>query len=129
MKSFDKRKLLERLRDEALLTEARARGALKAYLFEALEQARDECNLKVGTVVCISYADGKKRRAKIAGSDFHPWQEEPSFFGYFQVKSKGGFSTGISELFTIGNWRAGFVKVEPSGETDRAEGDRGTAST
>lgn len=107
---MDEKRLLDVLREEMVLLEAKSRGAAKAYKEEAVCQFANECKgIGTGSLVTIHYSDGDAK-AEISGRpEYSDWAfkdyKGPIFNGYLILKS-GKKAKHKTPLFNVDMWRA-----------------------
>jgi hypothetical protein len=114
---MDKKQLIEILRDEAMLLEAKAKGAEKAYQLHAVSYFQDICRahkIVDGTLVQIKCAE-YCIKAEISGMpyfNFYSFDEDssPAYCGYEILKS-GKKSKVKTTIFNQKMLIAGMVTV------------------
>ena len=106
------KELLEVLKNEMLLAEARAKGAKEAYEWKALCVARTECNLRPGDKIIIKFSDGDMLASfedvKWSSYEFRGYKG-PGLYGRRILKS-GAKSKIQQALCTFEMLRGGHVK-------------------
>jgi len=104
---MDSKLLLDALRGECVLLEARARGAKEAYKMEAVRQASSEFAPWRDQLVVIKFST-RDVKAELTDLIYASWQfegyEGPAFVGRQYLKS-GKLSKSVVPLFTADMWR------------------------
>ncbi len=110
---MDDKELLNTLKAEMLLAEARAIGAKEAYQLMAVRAARKECNLNHGDKIVIKFSDGDLL-AEYGGMEWSTWEfsgyKGPALYGWNILKS-GARSKTRKALCTFDMFRDGHVET------------------